>query len=179
LTYKFNESNQDFTRFLFHVSLSGALTEAASAFASADDQGHQQILDEINEYTGNERTYGNTEMTEDASQVFFVGTHSAQLEDLTGGASEVVSIMPDGLPSECGLRGPSSFTGFGSDNPAAASQWRSGYHRIDKVTAHASTSRPCQMAHPATATWASTTATALPGKPWRSMQGLVLSPNRR
>ena len=70
------------------------------------------------------------ELSDDAEHVLFIAAETKQLEDIGDGSAEVVSLMPDGLPSGCGLDviEGKSFTGIGS--AAAAEQWRPGYSRI-------------------------------------------------
>lgn len=129
LTYKLNESNAAFTRFLFHVARSAAFgQEGPPTFVTVDDEGRQQVLRSFPEEIGGFGAWLGTETTEDMTRAFQVSYSTDQLEEL--GAPGTLSLMPDGLASECGLDVNNGFTGEGD---VAGRQWRRGYHRIDKV----------------------------------------------
>jgi DNA-binding beta-propeller fold protein YncE len=71
------------------------------------------------------------DVTDDGSHVLFVDPNE-QLVDIGSGTPEVVSIMPDGNPSSCGIVRESGFIGRGF---GANANWRPGYHRIDTTDA--------------------------------------------
>jgi hypothetical protein len=99
-----------------------------------DANQNQTVLKEYQE----EFTIGNPDLTDDGAHVLFLEKVQqahlpAQIEDLGSGAPETVSLMPDGLPNECGLDDSAfnrSFVGGGTAPEAAARQWRPGYHMI-------------------------------------------------
>jgi hypothetical protein len=132
LTYKLNESNAAFTRFLFHVVRPAPPfnVEGPPTFVTVDDEGNQHVLRSFSEVSGF-RAWLNTETTEDMARGFLVPFDTDQLEEL--GVPGSLSVMPDDLPSECGLQETSGFTGDNGGGYVAARQWRPGYHRIDKL----------------------------------------------
>ncbi|MGH2975675.1 MAG: hypothetical protein ACRDLL_12515, partial [Solirubrobacterales bacterium] len=79
--------------------------------------------------------------TEDAAHVLFINPElePPQIEEVGGGEpAEVVSIMPDGNPSECGMSSGNegdNFTGVSSSGRGAGRDWRPGYHRLSTVDA--------------------------------------------
>jgi hypothetical protein len=136
LTYKLTEANSTFTRFLFHVAISGAFTEGPATFVRTDDQGNEDDLHSFALTETNEQIYGLSEMTEDLAHVLFVDPATKQLEDYGSGTPEVVSIMPDDEPNECGLPFEGqAFTGIGTGAVYASSQWRPGYRRMARTDA--------------------------------------------
>ena len=69
------------------------------------------------------------ELSDDGEHVLFIAAETKQLEDIGDGSAETISLMPDGLPSACGLHlEGDSFTRGGGK--AAGLQWRPGYFRI-------------------------------------------------
>jgi hypothetical protein len=128
LAYRLNEANQSFTGFLFRVASSGATTEGTPALVRTNDLGQQNVLEVFNNSLNG---YRSTEMTEDLSDVLFVNPSTRQLENVSA-SPEVVSLMPDGTPNECGLEATGqSFTGSGSEG--ASRQWRAGYRRMART----------------------------------------------
>jgi hypothetical protein len=81
------------------------------------------------------------DLTDDAAHVLFINgeLEPAQIEEIGGGEpAEVVSIMPDGTPSECGMSTGGegdNFTGSSGGGRGAGRDWRPGYHRISTVDA--------------------------------------------
>jgi len=79
------------------------------------------------------------DLTDDGRHVVVARPETGQLEDIGGGEPEVLSIMPDGTPSECGLenegrgfRGPNggNISFGGQPVPGAAIHDGPGYHMI-------------------------------------------------
>lgn len=71
------------------------------------------------------------DVTDDGAHVLIQNEESGQIEDDGSGSPEVVSLMPDGTPSECGMEEEgSSFVGTTNDGAGAGRYWRPGYHRI-------------------------------------------------
>lgn len=74
--------------------------------------------------------------TTDAAHVLFIDPEATppQIEEMGGGEpSEVVSVMPDGTQSECGMSTGNegdNFTGVSNNGRGAGKDWRPGYHRI-------------------------------------------------
>jgi hypothetical protein len=81
------------------------------------------------------------DVSDDAAHVLFINgeLEPAQIEEIGGGEpAEVVSLMPDGTPSECGMSTNGegdNFTGRSGDGRGAGRDWRPGYHRISTVDA--------------------------------------------
>jgi hypothetical protein len=97
----------------------------------------EQLQDPLSAYpnvTVGERPAGTgVDLSDDGDHVFFVNPETRQLEDVGGSSPEIISLMPDGTASECGLNeeGPAaSFVGLASGNRGAAENWRPGYHRF-------------------------------------------------
>jgi hypothetical protein len=74
--------------------------------------------------------------TDDAAHVLFINpeTTPPQIEEMgEGEPGEVVSVMPDGTQSECGMSTGNegdNFTGVSNSGHGAGRDWRPGYHRI-------------------------------------------------
>jgi hypothetical protein len=81
------------------------------------------------------------DFTADAGHVLFINAElePPQIEEIGHGEpAEVVSIMPDGTQSECGMSrggGGDNFTGPSGAGSGAGRDWRPGYHRISTVDA--------------------------------------------
>jgi hypothetical protein len=81
------------------------------------------------------------DLTDDAAHVLFINgeLEPAQIEEVgEGEPAEVVSIMPDGTPSECGMSAGGegdNFTGRSGSGHGAGRDWQPGYHRISTVDA--------------------------------------------
>jgi hypothetical protein len=131
LTYRLNEASPNFDKFLFHVSQSGVQTEGLPTFVTVDEGLNQDVFRSFEVTTVNSGIFGNTESTRDMStSILFVNPLTRQLEE-SAGPPEIVSVMPDGAPSQCTLEYEgSSFTGIGTSPRAASQQWRPGYLRM-------------------------------------------------
>ncbi len=113
----------DLSRFL---ALYGG--EAESALARFDTSRNQQLL---GVYPPNTLSSQATDLTDDGAHVLVQDEASGQIEDLGTGSAEVVSIMPDGSDSECGMEGEGqSFVGSANGGGGAGLYWRYGYHNI-------------------------------------------------
>jgi hypothetical protein len=132
--YKLTQATPDFGTFLMRALQSGALEDGPPTFVRLDDQQHQEVLKTFSR-TYNGYGYESADMTTDGLHVLIPNPEngpdptqaSGQLEEVSP-TQEVISIMPDGTPSECGVPGD-QFYGDYSGN-GAGSQWRSGYHRM-------------------------------------------------
>ena len=106
-SYSMKLANPGLSCFLFEISRN----EEGPVLARIEEGGEQELL----------RAYSTpvagiqTAMSDDCSQVLALDREVApeQLEEVGDGAVEVVSIMPDGTPSQCGLKteGAAGFTG--------------------------------------------------------------------
>lgn len=132
--YRPEAATPDLSRFAFAAG-SGS-TEPNGEFTALriDRSQDQEVLQRYPIY----RTFLNHfDMTDDGAHVLAVNPGSGQLEDIGHGpgAAEVLSVMPDGSVSECGLElEGQSFTGFTSSRGAGIS-WRPGYHRMSATDA--------------------------------------------
>jgi hypothetical protein len=131
--YTLESATPDFSQFVFMAgksSLGGVDTPTLLRL----DRNQQQ--DELSSYPNvfyGYRDGAGGDLSDDGSLVFFTNPETHQLEAFEGGSSEVVSVMPDGTPSECGLsRNGASFTGGRSgDERAGEMSWRPGYHSFN------------------------------------------------
>jgi len=121
--YKLNTFTADLRSFVFRAALSGAIQEGPPTFVRIDDEQHQDVLATFDKTAQNVEEYDHADMTDDAAHVLFPNPITGQLEEL-GEPSDVISIMPDGMPSNCGVQ----FSG--SDAGTSGKQWRYGYHRM-------------------------------------------------
>lgn len=123
----------DFSSFVFNAGKTG-LSEGKT-LVRLDANQHQTVLKEY----ASELFGGAVDLSDDGSRVFYVDKDPPhQLQLLEGGAPETISVMPDGIPNECGLdsgMSNSSFVGGGGFGVAAAKQWRPGYHMISAADA--------------------------------------------
>jgi hypothetical protein len=126
--YKLNLIAPDFRHFLMRAAQTGAQEDGPPTFVRLDDEQHQEVLKEFtNTYLG--EGYENADMTSDGAHVISQNPETHQLEELGSEPHQVVSIMPDGLPAECGVRSASFYGQSGNGGPAS-SQWQSNYDRI-------------------------------------------------
>jgi hypothetical protein len=124
LTYEQGAVTPDFERFFFKVK-----TEpAGSVLLRLDAHQHQEVLGAYAINQGGAIEEG--EVSEDGKHLVIINQENNQLEDIGGASSELISVMPGGLPSECGLQTfGMSFAGKGQS--AAGNNWRPGYRRMD------------------------------------------------
>lgn len=132
LTYRLNGVTPDLRSFVFGVRASTALDSPPPPTVVRIRDGVQDVL---KTYVGEPPNAGwetTFDLTDDSAHVLFIDVQSKQLEDIgaarvaTGESpeipGEVISIMPDGVPSECGL---DPFNRFSFANFA-----QPGYHWI-------------------------------------------------
>ncbi len=132
LFYIARAATPDFSRFVFDAEYKPAFGEASeSTRLRLDAHQHQDILQTYNWTTENDGP-GSFDMTEDGAHVIDINHASDQLEEIGDGSGEVLSIMPDGTQSSCGLEEGPSFAGGSRDltGRAASTLWREGYHAI-------------------------------------------------
>jgi hypothetical protein len=104
-------------------------------------QDHSQKV--LRSFPGEERTvpFNGGDLTADTVHVLFINgeVEPPQIEEIgQGEPAEVVSIMPDGTPSECGMSTGGegdNFTGVSGGGRGAGRDWRLGYHRISTTDA--------------------------------------------
>jgi hypothetical protein len=97
----------------------------------------------LRSYPNEERRipFNGGDVTDDAAHVLFINGElsPSQIEEVGAGEpAEVVSIMPDGTPSECGMSTGNegdNFTGVSGSGHGAGRDWRPGYHRMSTVDA--------------------------------------------
>lgn len=71
------------------------------------------------------------DLTPDGAHVFAINPETRQLEDVGSGSPELISVMPDGAPSECGMNlEGASFIGPSGAGYGASDSWRPGYSRF-------------------------------------------------
>jgi len=130
LSYYLDAITPDLSHFVMAVERPEVFsTPAYSAVVRLDDAENQAVLAEVTGTT----SFGHVDLTEDAAHVLVIAGGYGQLVDVGSGSPEVVSIMPDGMESECLLRNGESFTGgqVGGGSKGPANVWRAGYHLIN------------------------------------------------
>lgn len=110
LTYIPIATNSDFSTFIFSARTSAGFSCCPAPTVVRVRDGQQDIL---SAYTGQPPNPGyenSVDLSEDGKQVLFMNSASKQLEDIGAARvgppkteGEVVSLMPSGLPSQCGL----------------------------------------------------------------------------
>jgi hypothetical protein len=133
LSYKLNNVTPDFRHFVLRAFQSTAGHDGAPTYVRLDDEQHQNVLQAIHTVGANEQINTGTDITDDGSHVLLGNYETGEVEDISGGTPEVVSIMPDGTPSECPIP-YYQFTGSEGQYNSGA-QWRSGYHRMASTDA--------------------------------------------
>ncbi len=115
--YTLQATNPDFSQFFYTVALGkvGTLVNDPTV-VRLDDSGHQDVLKNLQ--ASEFALAGNIEVTDDGSHVLVQDPVTGQLEDVGSGSPEPVSVMPDGLPAECGTIG----------NDLRHKQWKPDYH---------------------------------------------------
>jgi hypothetical protein len=125
--YKLWLAAPDLRTFLMRAVQTVALGEGPPTFVRIDDQGQQDILKEFTKESSS--GYENADMTSDGAHVVTFNVETRQLEEIGTEPHEVVSIMPDGQPAECGLNS-NDFFGTGGTG-VAGGLWRfPDYHRM-------------------------------------------------
>jgi hypothetical protein len=125
--YRLNRIAPDFSTFLMRAAQTGAQEETPPTFLRVDDQQHQQVLKTFSHIVFAE-SYESADMTDDGAHVITQNPETRELEDIGSEPHEVVSIMPDGEPSECGVPGGSFYSRV--TNGGASTLWRDEYRRM-------------------------------------------------
>jgi hypothetical protein len=105
LSYELSAASADFNSYVFNVKRSTGLSSPeAPSFVRVHRGRPQEILKRYELQPPNTAYESLLQVTEDAEHVVFPDNESLQLEDIgVPGAAEVLSLMPDGLESSCGL----------------------------------------------------------------------------
>jgi len=129
LIYEVRDATPDFSRFLFDAQQPKVLSFSNPGTLVRLDQNQSQEV--LRSY---EKEPREGDMTSDSAHVLVLDAETKQLEDIGSGTPEVVSIMPDGTESSCGLdvgSGVSFIGGIKGSSPRGpAIEWRRGYHMI-------------------------------------------------
>lgn len=110
--YALGAATPDFRTFVMRPALTGALQLGGPpTWVRVSDTGQQDVLKEFSHVSRTKGIYDSVEMTADGTHVLIGNPETHQVEDIGSGSPEVVSIMPDGQPSTCGLE-PGNFSGL-------------------------------------------------------------------
>jgi len=132
LAFVLNTSTPDLRHFVMRALQPQALNFGPPTYMRLDDGQHQELLRALPHTAPDDITrYEGVDMTDDGAHVLWVNYETKQLEELNGVASDVLSIMPDGQPSECGL----VWSDFSGPGETSGAQWNPGYHRMDSIDA--------------------------------------------
>jgi sugar lactone lactonase YvrE len=130
LTYKVAAADDELSTFSGWAARSVILGSVGEiSFWNLDAHQNQTVLATYETETDRE----NVDMTTDGRHLLLINPETQQLEDIGVGSRSVVSIMPDGTESSCGLTADGvSFTGGAVTGSTSASgrQWRPGYHMM-------------------------------------------------
>lgn len=108
--------------------------DGSGSMLRLDDNQEQEVLTVFETGTSSFANNGYVEITEDASHVFVLDADTGMLEDIGSGNREVVGLMPDDEPPECGLDSEgASFAGPSPSRQGAGFNWRAGYRRIART----------------------------------------------
>jgi hypothetical protein len=130
LPYYLEKATPDFEHLLFSVG------EPPNTVVRIDREGNQDVLATYSTAGAGANFAVYSEMTDDGAHVLFVNRDTKQLEDIGDGTPEVVSLMPGGSPSQCGLDTlGQSFGGPSAGKTAAGANWSPGYRMMDTATA--------------------------------------------
>jgi hypothetical protein len=122
-----------FSRMIFRVARSAPIEGVVGevSLLRLDDQQHQEVVHTYPHLGTGGLGGAGIDPTNDGAHLVLINQQTHQLEDVGSGASEVLSLMPDGTESSCGLFGEgASFIGGGSTTVGPSKQWRPGYHLI-------------------------------------------------
>jgi hypothetical protein len=127
--YTLPEATPDFTKFVF---VAGSSVFGSSGTPTVGRLDSNQTQEALQSYPNSSIPAGpGIGVTDDAAHVFFVNPETGQLEDIGTGEPEVLSLMPDGTPSECGLGDAGlSFLGAEGSGRGAGMNWHPGYARF-------------------------------------------------
>ncbi len=129
MRYDLDAASPELSHFVSRVR-EAAYTVSQETLARLDDHQNQDVLKAFSWVEGEEGfAYAGIDMTSDGAHVLAIDPETRQLVDVGSGSPEVVSMMPDGTPSSCGLN-PEKDPGFIGYITGVAPQWRIGYHMI-------------------------------------------------
>jgi hypothetical protein len=126
--YEGQKVTPDFRHFVFSAGESNAFGSVPHTLVRLDRNQHQEALATFEGFARGDKG----EISDDGAHVLVINPDNKQLEDVGGATPEIVSIMPDGAPSACGLNTEGhSFAGGGQNPVGTGANWRSGYRLID------------------------------------------------
>jgi len=125
----------DFSHFVFDAEYKPFFSEASEAtLVRLDDSQNQDVLQSYS-WSEEHEGPGAVDMTDDSAHIVDVNHTTDQLEEIGDGSGEVLSIMPDGTPSSCGLQEGPSFVGGNKSLRGAGNLYHAGYHGISTTDA--------------------------------------------
>lgn len=125
-TYLLENATPDFLHFISQAASYDVRPQPPLTILRLDRSGTQEELAINNK----ENKSGlRADITDDAAHVLTISNETQQLEDIGSGVPKVISIMPGGSPSACGVN---TFT---AGEGAAGQNWRSSYHRMAQTDA--------------------------------------------
>ena len=128
LVYELDATTPDFSRFFFSTHRPNVFSSTPGSRVRLDRSQNQDVL---RAYDSSPRE---VDLSDDGAQVLALNESTKQLEEIGSGVPEVVSLMPDGSESSCGLdleTGRSFIGGLGgSAKSATGVERRPGYHMI-------------------------------------------------
>jgi hypothetical protein len=135
LVYNLAASTPDHTRFVMDLRGSGLIQTPEATLTRVGIEQPEEVLHSFEWSVGGEELTG-IDVSDDAAHVLTVSPESHQLVDVGSGSAEVVSVMPDGTPSSCGLRGFFLGPGGAEASFVGSAQWRYGYHMMASTDAN-------------------------------------------
>jgi hypothetical protein len=138
-TYALEKATPDFRHFLSSVGPASAVGSSPFNIVGLDGEAHQDLLGvypNVNLVSGPYPRAFYGEVSDDGAHALILNPETKQLEDLGGETPELISVMPGGGPSECGLSVDTgavgeSFAGRSASSQAAGVHWRPGYRMMD------------------------------------------------
>jgi hypothetical protein len=128
LPYIAEKVTPDFNHFLFDVGGGAGFGSVGKTIVRLDREQHQDVLGSYEHEVAGRKG----EVSDNGAHVLIINPDNKQLEDIGGGSPEMVSLMPNGLPSECGLSlEGSSFAGGGTTHKGTSNNWNPGYRLMD------------------------------------------------
>jgi hypothetical protein len=122
--YTLPAATPDFSKFVF---VAGTSVFGSTGTPTVLRLGRDQQQEVLRSYPGSMPSAPGVGLSDDGTHVLIINPDTMQLEDIGSDTPELISVMPDGTPSACGLVTGLSFSG--PEVVAAGTNWRPAYQR--------------------------------------------------
>jgi hypothetical protein len=136
MAYNVSAASSDQQHFIADLRSAGLAKVPASTVVRLDTHQHEEVLARFEWPADGEEELAGIDVSDDGAHVLTVDPETRELVDIGTGTAEVVSVMPDGTPSQCGLASRRSSASGSVASFVGGREWRNGYHQMATTDAN-------------------------------------------